>query len=84
MHADQHPRGARQGGDLITELTPRRIDELVADGTISGGMLPKLAVPSTQPRAASTPFYVVDGRVPTPCCWKILTDQAYGTMIRSH
>ena len=32
-----------QDGQLLPELTPRRIDELVADGTISGGMLPKIA-----------------------------------------
>jgi acetylglutamate kinase len=65
-------------GKLLTELTPRQIDDLVADGTISGGMLPKIA------GALDAAKSVVDGRVPHAMLLEILTDQAYGTMIRSH
>ena len=73
-----------KAGDLITELTPRRIDELVADGTISGGMLPKLAGAIDAARSGVNAVHVVDGRVPHAMLLEILTDQAYGTMIRSH
>jgi acetylglutamate kinase len=71
-------------GELITELTSRRIDELIADGTISGGMLPKLAGAIDAARSGVHAVHVVDGRVPHAMLLEILTDQAYGTMIRSH
>ncbi len=70
--------------ELITELTPRQIDELVADGTISGGMLPKLAGAIDAAKSGVNAVHVVDGRVPHAMLLEILTDQAYGTMIRSH
>jgi acetylglutamate kinase len=73
-----------KAGELITELTPRQIDELVLDGTISGGMLPKLAGAIDAARSGVNAVHVVDGRVPHAMLLEILTDQAYGTMIRSH
>ena len=73
-----------KAGELITELTPRQIDELVADGTISGGMLPKLAGAIDAAKSGVNAVHVVDGRVPHAMLLEILTDQAYGTMIRSY
>ncbi|EHR70086.1 acetylglutamate kinase [Burkholderiales bacterium JOSHI_001] len=73
-----------KAGELIVELTPRRIDELIADGTISGGMLPKLAGAIDAAKSGVNAVHVVDGRVPHAMLLEILTDQAYGTMIRSH
>ena len=73
-----------KSGELITELTPREIDELIADGTISGGMLPKLAGAIDAAKSGVNAVHVVDGRVPHAMLLEILTDQAYGTMIRSH
>ncbi len=73
-----------KAGELITELTPREIDELVADGTISGGMLPKLAGAIDAAKSGVNAVHVVDGRVPHAMLLEILTDQAYGTMIKSH
>ena len=71
-------------GNLLTDLTARRIDELIADGTISGGMLPKLAGAIDAAKSGVNAVHVVDGRVPHAMLLEILTDQAYGTMIRSH
>ncbi|WP_042421433.1 acetylglutamate kinase [Comamonas granuli] len=71
-------------GQLITELTPREVDALVQDGTISGGMLPKLAGAIDAARAGVKAVHIVDGRVPHAMLLEILTDQAYGTMIKSH
>jgi acetylglutamate kinase len=71
-------------GELITELTPRRIDELVEDGTISGGMLPKIAGAIDAAKCGVNAVHIVDGRVPHVLLLEILTDQAFGTMIRSH
>ncbi len=73
-----------KAGELITELTPRQIDELVADGTIGGGMLPKLAGAIDAAQSGVNAVHGVDGRVPHAMLLEILTDQAYGTMIRSH
>jgi acetylglutamate kinase len=71
-------------GQLLTDLTARRIDELVADGTISGGMLPKIAGALDAAKSGVNTVHIVDGRVPHAMLLEILTDQAYGTMIRSH
>ena len=71
-------------GQLLTELTMRRIDELVADGTISGGMIPKIAGALDAARSGVHAVHIIDGRVPHAMLLEILTDQAYGTMIRSH
>ena len=71
-------------GNLLTDLTARRIDELFADGTISGGMLPKIAGALDAAKSGVNAVHIIDGRVPHALLLEILTDQAYGTMIRSH
>jgi acetylglutamate kinase len=73
-----------KAGNLLTDLTARRIDELFADGTISGGMLPKIAGALDAARSGVNAVHIIDGRVPHAMLLEILTDQAYGTMIRSH
>ena len=73
-----------KSGQLLTDLTARRIDELFADGTISGGMLPKIAGALDAAKSGVNSVHIVDGRVPHVLLLEILTDQAYGTMIRSH
>jgi len=73
-----------KGGELIAELSTREIDALIADGTISGGMLPKIAGAIDAARSGVHAVHIVDGRVPHAMLLEILTDQAYGTMIRSH
>jgi acetylglutamate kinase len=71
-------------GQLLTDLTARRIDELFADGTISGGMLPKIAGALDAAKSGVNAVHIIDGRVPHALLLEVLTDQAYGTMIRSH
>ncbi len=71
-------------GKLLTDLTARRIDELFADGTISGGMLPKIAGALDAAKSGVNAVHIIDGRVPHALLLEILTDQAFGTMIRSH
>ena len=71
-------------GQLLTDLTARRIDALFADGTISGGMLPKIAGALDAAKSGVQSVHIIDGRVPHVLLLEILTDQAYGTMIRSH
>ncbi len=73
-----------KSGNLLTDLTARRIDELFADGTISGGMLPKIAGALDAAKSGVNAVHIIDGRVPHAMLLEILTEQAYGTMIRSH
>ena len=72
-----------KSGQLLTHLTARRIDELFADGTISGGMLPKIAGALDAARSGVHSVHIIDGRVPHVLLLEILTDQAFGTMICS-
>jgi acetylglutamate kinase len=71
-----------QHGDLITGLTAGHIDELFADGTISGGMLPKISSAIDAARHGVNSVHIIDGRVEHCLLLEILTDQGVGTMIR--
>lgn len=71
-------------GQLLKGLTPKRIDELFADGTISGGMLPKIAGALDAAKSGVNSVHIVDGRVPHCVLLELLTEQGVGTMIRSH
>ena len=71
-------------GALLTDLSAREIDALIADGTIGGGMLPKIAGALDAAKSGVNAVHIIDGRVPHAMLLEILTDQAYGTMIRSH
>mgnify|MGYP000069401609 CR=1 FL=1 len=77
------PGVLNKAGELLPTLTSDDIDALIADGTISGGMLPKLAGAIDAAKAGVNAVHIVDGRVPHAMLLEILTDQAYGTMIRS-
>ena len=78
------PGVLNKAGELLTDLTAREIDELFADGTISGGMLPKIEGALDAARSGVNAVHIIDGRVPHALLLEILTDQAYGTMIRSY
>ena len=73
-----------KAGKLLTDLSARAIDEMFADGTIHGGMLPKIASALDAAKSGVNSVHIIDGRVPHALLLEILTDQAYGTMIRSH
>ena len=73
-----------KAGKLLTNLSAREIDALFADGTISGGMLPKIAGALDAAKSGVNAVHIIDGRVPHAMLLEILTDKAYGTMIRSH
>jgi acetylglutamate kinase len=69
-------------GVLLTGLTARRIDELFADGTLSGGMLPKISSALDAARSGVKSVHIIDGRVEHALLLEILTDQGVGTLIR--
>ena len=72
-----------KSGKLLTGLTPRKVDDLVAKGVISGGMLPKIGSVLDAARAGVKSCHIIDGRVPHALLLEVLTDEGVGTVIRS-
>jgi acetylglutamate kinase len=72
-----------KNGKLLTGLTPRKIDDLVAKGVISGGMLPKIGSALDAARAGVKSCHIIDGRVPHALLLEVLTDEGVGTVIRN-
>jgi len=73
-----------KNGQLLTGLTARRVDELFADGTIHGGMLPKIASALDAVKNGVNTCHIIDGRVEHALLLEILTDEGVGTLIRRH
>jgi acetylglutamate kinase len=73
-----------KNGKLITGLTAREIDDLFADGTLSGGMLPKISSALDAAKAGVNSVHIIDGRVDHALLLEIMTDHGVGTMIKSH
>jgi len=69
-------------GKLITGLTAKDVDALFADGTLSGGMLPKISSALDAARSGVRSVHIIDGRVEHALLLEILTDQGVGTLIR--
>ena len=70
-------------GQLLTGLTPKQIDDLVADGTLSGGMLPKISSALDAARSGVKTVHIIDGRVEHALLLEILTDEGIGTLIKA-
>ncbi len=70
-------------GKLLTGLTPRKNDQLVENGVISGGMLPKIGSALDAARNGVKSVHIIDGRVPHALLLEVLTDEGVGTLIRS-
>jgi acetylglutamate kinase len=71
-----------KGGNLLTGLTARKVDELFADGTISGGMLPKISSALDAVKNGVNTCHIIDGRVEHALLLEILTNEGVGTLIR--
>ncbi len=69
-------------GELLTGLSAARVDELIADGTIHGGMLPKIRCALDAVRSGVTSAHIIDGRVPHAVLVELFTDEGVGTLIR--
>lgn len=68
-------------GNVLTSLSPTDVDNLIADGMISGGMIPKIAGALDAVRAGLRSVTIVDGRVPHACLLEIFTEEGVGTQI---
>jgi len=72
-----------KAGRLLTGITPKDIDAMVADGTLSGGMLPKIGSALDAARSGVKSVHIIDGRVEHALLLEILTDEGVGTLIKS-
>ncbi|QVL46097.1 MAG: acetylglutamate kinase [Methylophilaceae bacterium] len=71
-------------GTLLTGLTPKQIDAMVADGTLSGGMLPKIGSALDAARSGVKAVHIIDGRVEHALLLEVLTDEGVGTLIKAN
>ena len=71
-----------ENGKLLTGVTPMDIDAMVANGTLSGGMLPKIASALDAARNGVKSVHIIDGRVEHALLLEVLTDDGVGTLIK--
>jgi acetylglutamate kinase len=71
-----------KGGNLLTGLSSKKVDELFADGTIHGGMLPKISSALDAVKNGVNTCHIIDGRVEHALLLEVLTDEGVGTLIR--
>ncbi|MES9901795.1 MAG: acetylglutamate kinase [Sedimenticola sp.] len=89
LHAEKlilltNTKGLLDGeGRLLTGLDSGRVDELVADGTIHGGMLPKIACALEAVKSGVSTSHIIDGRVKHAVLLELFTDEGIGTLIRA-
>lgn len=68
-------------GNALTGLSTEQVDGLIADGTIYGGMLPKIGCALSAVKAGVTSAHIIDGRVSHAVLLEIFTDEGVGTLI---
>ncbi len=73
-----------KNGKVLTGLTTTQVDELIADGTIHGGMLPKIQCALDAVKSGVTSSHIIDGRVAHAVLLELLTDTGVGTLITNH
>ena len=70
-----------KSGEILTGLTTSRVNELIADETIYGGMLPKIRCALEAVKAGVKSAHIIDGRVEHAVMLEIFTDEGVGTLI---
>jgi acetylglutamate kinase len=70
-----------EGGNILTGLSTAEVDRLIADGTISGGMLPKISCALDAVKSGVSSAHIIDGRVPHAVLLETFTDEGMGTLI---
>ena len=73
-----------KAGNVLTGLSVAQVDELIKDGTIYGGMLPKINCALDAVKGGVNSAHIIDGRVPHAVLLEIFTDEGVGTLITRH
>ncbi len=69
-------------GEVITEISPDQIRDMIADGTIAGGMIPKTETALDAIKGGVRAVVILDGRAPNACLLELYTDHGAGSLIR--
>ncbi len=72
-----------KSGDIITQMTPDEVTALIADETVSGGMIPKVETALQAVKEGVRAVVILDGRVANACLLELFTEHGAGSMIRS-
>lgn len=72
-----------KAGEVITQMSPDEVHALIDDGTISGGMIPKVETALKAVKEGVRAVVILDGRVPNACLLELFTEHGAGSMIRS-
>ncbi len=70
-------------GEIVTQLTPEEVRAMIDDGTISGGMIPKVETALAAVEQGVRAAVILDGRLPNACLLELFTDHGAGSIIRS-
>ncbi|KAB2884678.1 MAG: acetylglutamate kinase [Albidovulum sp.] len=70
-------------GEVVTQLSPDEVRGMIADGTISGGMIPKVETALAAVEGGVRAAVILDGRQPNACLLELFTDHGAGSIIRS-
>ena len=70
-------------GEVVTQMTPEEVRQMMADGIISGGMIPKTETALAALDAGVRAVVILDGRIPNACLLELFTDHGAGSLIRS-
>ncbi len=71
------------GGQVVTQMTPSQVREMIAAGTIAGGMIPKTETALAAIEAGVRAVVILDGRAPNACLLELFTDHGAGSLIRA-
>ena len=69
-------------GEVLTELTASQINDMIADGTIAGGMIPKVQTALDALAGGVRAAVILDGRAPNACLLELFTEHGAGSIIR--
>jgi acetylglutamate kinase len=70
-------------GEVVTQLTPEEVRQMMADGVIAGGMIPKVETALDAIDAGVRAAVILDGRAPNACLLELFTEHGAGSIIRS-
>ena len=73
-----------KSGELLTGLSAAQVSDLIKDGTISGGMLPKINAALSAVKGGVNRAHIIDGRVQHSVLLELFTDSGIGTLIESN
>lgn len=73
-----------KSGEILTGLSTQQVDDLIDDGTIYGGMLPKISCALDAVKGGVASAHIIDGRVAHAVLLEVFTDVGVGTLITNH